>query len=411
LIVDITKACPNVQCPSGECVNAVTDCQQFLKICPSGMFPCTNGECTSNTSLCKESLMCLSGVEFQCFDGSCVSTSSECPPFPSCPYGTQRCGTTCINVGSNCLIVPQCSAFICPDGTCVLSKNLCPPYDGCAQDSPIQCADGICVTDISACLCNGNGIRCFNGSCVQNASMCSPPPGQLKPASVIFTIDILTNSTLHIWKQDYSEILCFVDFPIGVFQLIAPLLENSNGTLNVAINSLADSILEQIQFPSWVSNTNPISYIYSPVLSLTIPNLGTLKQVNFSGEVSIRCRFTIPSSTNMDEICLASTTTETWSCQDRYPELSTQNGFTSLDGNTNHFTNFALLLGASNGQGTSEQISSAGGQFQDWIIGVIVAAIIVVIAGMGIITIYLYRKRRNSRKSLEKIYNTQPTAE
>jgi uncharacterized protein YpmB len=186
----IDVVCPDnqVRCPSGACVEKLTDCSQA---CPENKVKCPDGSCVEVVSDCPVS--CPEG-KVVCPDKTCASDLRSCPRLcgpnqVKCPNGS--CANTlreCIintnknsplNTNANRVVQPVCGNQIC-------EKNLGETSASCPKDcSPVPvCGNNICEQGESTASCPKDCPLkpvCGNGVCEQGEThlMCPsdcPPP-------------------------------------------------------------------------------------------------------------------------------------------------------------------------------------------------------------------------------------------
>ena len=212
-----------IQCPNGNCVNNIFDCNELScptwskykaidGLCHDNPRDCTkiyeNGENFYFGSICNEN-------EFQCYDGTCRLNENDCPIFPGCstlqlPFKCKNGG--CAKDENSCKndINFPCSSEdeqIAEDGLC-RKKNVKIKYQGCSFDKPLLCSNGKCVESLSECAgyssCENveQPFRCIDGSCAKTIGECQDILKEFGDTNIklsifpknVLSVDIITGS-------------------------------------------------------------------------------------------------------------------------------------------------------------------------------------------------------------------------
>eukprot|EP01118_Nematostelium_gracile_P019284 TRINITY_DN8893_c0_g1_i1.p1 TRINITY_DN8893_c0_g1~~TRINITY_DN8893_c0_g1_i1.p1 ORF type:complete len:504 (-),score=69.07 TRINITY_DN8893_c0_g1_i1:6-1487(-) len=432
----LIKTCPGVKC-FGQCVENATLCGQVYAAyvqCPSeAPFGCQNSGCQTAFSQCMIG-GCAEGLHL-CWDGSCVISEQDCPPLPGCVFPNKKCGTECIPADQNCTTTNICNGFACPDGSCRPSLDQCAPFNGCLGQR-ILCPNGVCATNISECGCANGTYQCFDRSCVSNYTDCPLPPYRQKPAEISYQFpsknetSTKNETSVPVWNTDFSQQICQVLIPDNVFG-DQPVLESD---MVLTISPRPDSYLSQMTYSRWNNDSVAVLNLYTPVVDIDFPLVRQkLGNVTFARQVTIKCRLTIPDGVKPESICSGSTGSKEWKCNQDY-EIVTEGNITYGLMKTFHFTNFALIFG---GQDTTPTRTSDTGlpetgiitggktstddeegnkgptaqEIKPWLIAVIVIAIVAVLTAFGVISFFLYKRKKRVRNLLTNRSRQNTTAE
>jgi hypothetical protein len=179
----IDVICPDnkVRCPSGACVEKLTDCSQT---CPENKVKCKDGSCVDAVSDCP--VICPEGKVI-CPDKTCASDLRSCPrlcgpnqikcPNGSCANTLRECvintnKNSSLNTNANRVVQPVCGNQICENNfgeTSVSCPQDCPPVPvcgnniceqgenpaSCPKDCPFKpvCGNGVCEQGETHLMC------------------------------------------------------------------------------------------------------------------------------------------------------------------------------------------------------------------------------------------------------------------
>jgi len=142
----------SVRCvPSNSCVASSSDCITEDLTCSNETIPyyCV-GQCRQTPLDCPSRACATQSKPYECWNKQCEETSQQCVTLPACPsFFSKRCWDgSCVASSDTCPTDPGCAQgeLRCPNGKCVSSTAACEPYNGCPASTPIQCADGTCLT-------------------------------------------------------------------------------------------------------------------------------------------------------------------------------------------------------------------------------------------------------------------------
>ncbi|KYQ90666.1 hypothetical protein DLAC_09301 [Tieghemostelium lacteum] len=315
-------------------------------------YQCSSGSCEETPNLCKSKVLeCL--VSNCCWNGRILSNKSDqslCPILPKCPSSMPfRCPDSSCKVSSqSCTIIsnPACqNNVICPDQTC----PPCQEYDGCYPNQ-IQCQSG---------ECRGNQSLCFLPSFIKSAeettkiSKLSQMFNKLLP---VYTKPQITLQTIPYGQPKEMLVYNVKNKLLAKIDLMIP--EGTNTTHNnftlLTVKPIADSYIRKVAFQN--DQFSREHNILTSVLNITITPGYPEDQV-FPFIVNITFVLNSDSElannqTDLSDVCLGfiNTTLNQWECvkfhdknQLKFNHLNRISS-NKIQGYTNHFTSFALLL-------------------------------------------------------------------